>query len=230
MKAMILAAGRGERMRPLTDLTPKPLLRVGGKPLIVWHLERLARAGLHEVVINHAHLGAQIEDALGDGARWGLSITYSPEPEGALETAGGIANALPLLGREQPFLVINGDIHCDWDVAQAATVLNAGNLAHLVLVPNPPQHPQGDFSLRGREVGADATTGGGAQSCTFSGIGVYRPQVFASIRRGQPAKLAPLLRAAMAEQRVSGELHVGRWVDVGTPQRLAELDAELRSL
>jgi MurNAc alpha-1-phosphate uridylyltransferase len=217
-------------MRPLTDRMPKPLLPVGGKPLIVWHLERLARAGLHEVVINHAHLGAQIEDALGDGARWGLSITYSPEPEGALETAGGIANALPLLGREQPFLVINGDIHCDWDVAQAATVLNAGNLAHLVLVPNPPQHPQGDFSLRGREVGADATTGGGAQSCTFSGIGVYRPQVFASIRRGQPAKLAPLLRAAMAEQRVSGELHVGRWVDVGTPQRLAELDAELRSL
>lgn len=217
-------------MRPLTDRMPKPLLPVGGKPLIVWHLERLARAGLHEVVINHAHLGAQIEDALGDGARWGLSITYSPEPEGALETAGGIANALPLLGREQPFLVINGDIHCDWDVAQAATVLNAGNLAHLVLVPNPPQHPQGDFSLRGREVDADATTGGGARSCTFSGIGVYRPQVFASIRRGQPAKLAPLLRAAMAEQRVSGELHVGRWVDVGTPQRLAELDAELRSL
>ena len=217
-------------MRPLTDRIPKPLLPVGDKPLIAWHLERLARAGLHEVVINHAHLGAQIEDALGDGARWGLSITYSPEPEGALETAGGIANALPLLGREQPFLVINGDIHCDWDVAQAATVLNAGNLAHLVLVPNPPQHPQGDFSLRGREVGADATTGGGAQSCTFSGIGVYRPQVFASIRRGQPAKLAPLLRAAMAEQRVSGELHVGRWVDVGTPQRLAELDAELRSL
>ena len=230
MKAMVLAAGRGERMRPLTDLTPKPLLPVGGKPLIVWHLERLARAGLREVVINHAHLGGQIEAALGDGARWSLSIVYSHEPEGALETAGGIANALPLLGHDEPFLVINGDIYCDWDVSQAVNVLNPGDLAHLVLVPNPPHHPQGDFSLCGREVAADAATGGGAQSCTFSGIGVYRPQIFAGIRRGQPAKLAPLLRAAMAEHRVSGELHPGRWVDVGTPQRLAELAAELRSL
>jgi MurNAc alpha-1-phosphate uridylyltransferase len=230
MKAMVLAAGRGERMRPLTDLTPKPLLRVGGKPLIVWHLERLARAGLREVVINHAHLGAQIEAALGDGARWGLAIIYSPEPAGALETAGGIANALPLLGHDEPFLVINGDIWCDWDVSQAASVLNPGDLAHLVLVPNPPHHPQGDFSIDGRKVAADAATGGAAQSCTFSGIGVYRPQIFAGIRRGEPAKLAPLLRAAMAEHRVSGELHLGRWVDVGTPQRLAELDAELRSL
>lgn len=230
MKAMVLAAGRGERMRPLTDLTPKPLLPVGGKPLIVWHLERLARAGLREVVINHAHLGAQIEAALGDGARWGLAIVYSPEPEGALETAGGIANALPLLGRDEPFLVINGDIWCDWDVSRAANALNPGDLAHLVLVPNPPHHPQGDFSLCGRDVGADAAIGGGAPSRTFSGIGVYRPQIFAGIRRGQPAKLAPLLRAAMAERRVFGELHAGRWVDVGTPQRLAELDAELRSL
>jgi MurNAc alpha-1-phosphate uridylyltransferase len=229
MKTMILAAGRGERMRPLTDFTPKPLLPVGGKPLIVWHLERLARAGLREVVINHAHLGAQIEDALGDGSRWGLAITYSPEPEGALETAGGIANAMPLLGRDEPFLVINGDIWCDWDVAQAADALSPGDLAYLVLVPNPAQHPQGDFSLHGSEVGADVVTGG-AQNFTFSGIGVYRPQIFAGIRRGQPAKLAPLLRAAMAERRVSGELHRGRWTDVGTPQRLAELDAELRSL
>jgi N-acetyl-alpha-D-muramate 1-phosphate uridylyltransferase len=229
MKAMVLAAGRGERMRPLTDLTPKPLLRVGGKPLIVWHLERLARAGLREVVINHAHLGAQIESALGDGVRWGLSIAYSPEPEGALETAGGIANALPLLGLDEPFLVINGDIWCDWDVAQTVNVLNPGDLAHLVLVPNPPHHPKGDFSLRGNEVGADATADGGARSCTFSGIGVYRPQIFSGIRRGEPAKLAPLLRAAMAQQRVSGELHGGRWVDVGTPQRLAELDVELRA-
>jgi MurNAc alpha-1-phosphate uridylyltransferase len=217
-------------MRPLTDRIPKPLLPVGDKPLIAWHLERLARAGLREVVINHAHLGAQIEAELGDGARWGLSIVYSPEPEGALETAGGIANALPLLGHDEPFLVINGDIWCDWDVSQAANVLSAGKLAHLVLVPNPTHHPHGDFSLRGREVGADAATGGGAQSCTFSGIGIYRPQIFAGIRRGRPAKLAPLLRAAMAEHRVSGELHAGRWVDVGTPQRLAELDAELRSL
>jgi MurNAc alpha-1-phosphate uridylyltransferase len=218
-------------MRPLTDLTPKPLLPVGGKPLIVWHLEHLARAGLCEVVINHAHLGAQIEAALGDGSRWGLSIRYSPEPEGALETAGGIANALPLLGDEQAFLVINGDIFCDWDVARAVTALTAADLAHLVLVPNPPQHPQGDFSLYGSEVGADiATAGSGAQVCTFSGIGIYRPQLFADIQRGQPAKLAPLLRAAMGRRQVSGELHTGRWIDVGTPQRLAELDGELRSL
>lgn len=230
MKVMILSAGRGERMRPLTDSVPKPLLPVGGKPLIVWHLERLARAGLREVVINHAHLGARIEAALGDGARWGLSIAYSPEPEGALETAGGIANALPLLGHDEPFLVINGDIWCDWDLAQAAKALGPDDLAYLVMVSNPPHHPQGDFALRGRAVGADAAVGGGAQSYTFSGIGVYRPQMFAGIRRGQPAKLAPLLRAAMVQQRVSGELHAGRWVDVGTPQRLAELDAELRSL
>ena len=232
MKTMILAAGRGERMRPLTDHTPKPLLPVAGKPLIVWHLERIARAGLREVVINHAHLGAQIEAALGDGARWGLSIRYSAEPEGALETAGGIANALPLLGNDEPFLVINGDIHCDWDPARAVTALLPGDLAHLVLVPNPPHHARGDFSLTGREVGAgiEVETGRGAELHTFSGIGIYRPQIFAGIRRGQSAQLAPLLRAAMGTGKVSGELHGGRWVDVGTPQRLAELDAELASL
>lgn len=226
---MILAAGRGERMRPLTDRVPKPLLPVGGKPLIVWHLERLARAGLREVVINHAHLGARIEAALGDGARWGLTIAYSPEPEGALETAGGIANALPLLGPDEAFLVVNGDIFCDWDISQAANMLNPGDLAHLVLVPNPPHHRLGDFALRGRAVSTDVANCG-AQGYTFSGIGIYLPELFAGIVRGQPAKLAPLLRAAMAQQRVSGELHAGRWVDVGTPQRLAELDAELRSL
>lgn len=231
MKAMILAAGRGERMRPLTDQIPKPLLPVGGKPLIVWHLERLARAGLREVVINHAHLGVQIEAALGDGARWGLSIRYSPEPEGALETAGGIANALPLLGNGEPFLVVNGDIHCDWDVARAVNALEEKDLAHLVLVPNPPHHAQGDFLLVNGEVRADIQApAGNEQVCTFSGIGIYRPQLFAEIQRGRPAKLAPLLRVAMDAGRVSGELHVGRWVDVGTPQRLAELDAELRSL
>ncbi|MCX7156787.1 MAG: nucleotidyltransferase family protein [Rhodocyclales bacterium] len=230
MKAMILAAGRGERMRPLTDHTPKPLLPVGGKPLIVWHLERLAKAGLREVVINHAHLGGQIEGALGDGARWGLSIGYSAEPEGALETAGGIANALPLLGYEEPFLVINGDIYCDWDVARAATALTSTDLAHLVLVPNPSHHPRGDFSLTGTEVGADIAAAAGEQVCTFSGIGIYRPQLFADIRRGERAQLAPLLRTAMAARKVSGELHAGRWTDVGTPQRLAELDAELSSL
>ena len=230
MKTMILAAGRGERMRPLTDHTPKPLLLVAGKPLIVWHLERLAKVGLRQVVINHAHLGEQIEAALGDGARWGLSIRYSPEPEGALESAGGIANALPLLGTDAPFLVINGDIHCDWDVARAANVLRAKDLAHLVLVPNPRHHPQGDFALNGREVGADIAAAGSGQACTFAGIGVYRPQLFAGIQRGKPAKLAPLLRAAMAASQVSGELHAGSWVDVGTPQRLAELDGELASL
>lgn len=232
MKAMILAAGRGERMRPLTDHTPKPLLCAGGKPLIAWHLERIAAAGLREVVINHAHLGAQIEAALGDGARWGLSIRYSPEPEGALETAGGIANALPLLGGDQPFLVVNGDIHCDWDMARATTAPPASRLAHLVLVPNPPHHPQGDFSLRESPSGADvtATTKSGVPVFTFSGIGIYRPQMFADIRRGQSAKLAPLLCAAMAAGQVSGELHAGRWADVGTPQRLAELDTEIGSL
>jgi MurNAc alpha-1-phosphate uridylyltransferase len=232
MKVMILAAGRGERMRPLTDRTPKPLLPVGGKPLIVWHLERLATVGLRDVVINHAHLGIQIEKALGDGSRWGLSIRYSPEPEGALETAGGIANALPLLGSGDPFLVVNGDIFCDWDVSRAATVLGAADSAHLVLVANPPHHPQGDFCLGSGRLGTGSTPDAAedSQTLTFSGIGIYRPQVFADIPRGQKARLAPLLRAAMAGNRVSGELHSGRWIDVGTPQRLDELDRQLRSL
>ena len=144
MKAFILAAGRGERMRPLTDATPKPLLMAGGKPLIVWHLERLAASGFHEVIINHAHLGAQIETALGDGHQFGLSIRYSPEPPGALETAGGIAHALPLLGNES-FLVVNGDVWCDWDFRRAHAL--AGRPAHLVFVDNPPQHSGGDFCL-----------------------------------------------------------------------------------
>ncbi len=231
MKAMILAAGRGERMRPLTDRTPKPLLPVAGRPLIVWHLERLSAAGFRDVVINHAHLGDQIEALLGDGGAWGLSIRYSPEPAGALETAGGIANALSLLGGDDAFLVINGDIFCDWSPARAAPALHQDNLAHLLLVPNPSQHPLGDFSLLGTEVGADATAFAGAGAMqTFSGIGIYRPELFAGIHPGQPAKLAPLLRAAMRDGRVSGEMHTGRWVDVGTPQRLAELDRELRSL
>lgn len=223
MRVMILAAGRGERMRPLTDRTPKPLLPAGGKPLIIWHLERLAAAGFHDLVINHAHLGAQIEAALGDGSRWGVSIRYSPEPPGALETAGGIAQALPLLG-SAPFLVVNGDIFCDWGVAQAKAALAPGDLAHLVMVNNPPQHPQGDFSLQDGKVSPE-----GAPKFTFSGIGVYRPELFSSITRGQPARLAPLLRAAMGEARVSGELHRGCWTDVGTPERLAQLDAALGS-
>ncbi len=222
MKAMILAAGRGERMRPLTDSCPKPLLPVGGKALIVWHLEHLAAAGFREIVINHAHLGEQIEAALGDGSAWGLAIRYSPEPPGALETAGGIANALPLLG-DAPFLVINGDIYCDWNTS--ALMLAAKYLAHLVLVSNPEHHPRGDFRIDGGRIFGD-----GEPSHTFAGIGIYRPEIFAGIERGKAAKLAPLLRAAMAEGRVAGEVHGGRWVDVGTPQRLAELDQELRSL
>jgi MurNAc alpha-1-phosphate uridylyltransferase len=228
MKAMILAAGRGERMRPLTDRTPKPLLPVAGKPLIVWHIERLARAGLKEIVINHAHLGDQIEALLGRGDAWGVSIRYSAEPAGALETAGGIAQALalpdaPLAG--DAFLVVNGDIYCDWDFARAHTALRPGDLAHLVLAPNPAHHLTGDFALVDGRVGSD-----GEPRKTFAGIGIYRPELFAALTPGKPAPLAPLLRAAMAQNRVGGELHAGRWVDVGTPARLAELDIELRSL
>ncbi len=230
MKAMILAAGRGERMRPLTDTCPKPLLPVGGQPLIAWHLQRLAAAGFREVIINHAHLGTQIEATLQQGAAWGLTISYSPEPAGALETAGGIANALPLLG-DAPFLVINSDIYCDWDVARARDALAANDLAHLVLVANPAHHPTGDFLLNGKKVVSpspeDAGSENTAHTFTFSGIGVYRPALFSTIPRGQPAKLAPLLRTAMTTGQVSGEYHPGYWIDVGTPARLAELDALL---
>ncbi len=220
---MILAAGRGERMRPLTDRTPKPLLPVAGKPLIVWHLERLARAGIHEIVINHAHLGDQIEALLGEGDAWNVNIRYSAEPQGALETAGGIANALPLLGNA-PFLVINGDIFCDWDAGRAREALASDMLAHLVLVDNPPHHPAGDFTLHDGKVGA----GGTASNLTFSGIGIYRPAFFADIARGTSARLAPLLNEAIAAGQVSGEYHAGRWVDVGTPERLKALDIDLR--
>ena len=217
---MILAAGRGERMRPLTDRTPKPLLPVAGKPLIVWHLERLARAGFRDIVINHAHLGDQIEALLGNGDAWGLHIQYSAEPQGALETAGGIANALPLLGSE-PFLVVNGDIFCDWDFTRTNAI--SIDMAHLVLINNPPHNPDGDFSLSEGKVGAGKTA-----RLTFSGIGIYRPGLFAGIERGQPAKLAPLLRTAIDAGQITGEHHTGRWVDVGTPERLAALDIDLR--
>ena len=217
---MILAAGRGERMRPLTDTVPKPLLPVGGKPLIVWHIERLARAGFCELVVNHAHLGTQIESALGDGSRFGVNIRYSPEAE-ALETAGGIANALPLLG-DGPFLVVNGDIYCDFDFAGLA--LKDSETAFLVLVDNPAQHPGGDFSLVDGKVLPK-----GERQLTFSGIGLYRPEMFAGIPRGAKAKLAPLLRAQMAAGKVGGVHFRGRWEDVGTPQRLTQLDGELRA-
>lgn len=221
MKAMILAAGRGERMRPLTDHTPKPLLPAGDKPLIVWHLERLAAAGFREIVINHAHLGQQIEAALGDGAQWGIHIQYSPEPPGALETAGGIATALPLLG-DEPFLVVNGDVYCDWDFNRARQ-LNAKK-AHLVMVENPAHHTGGDFSLDGEHV----IYANEEQTLTYAGIGVFSPAFFAGVQPGTVMKLRPLLDAAIAAGTLTGERFTGRWVDVGTPQRLAELDQELR--
>ena len=245
MKAMILAAGRGERMRPLTDTTPKPLLKAGGTSLIVWHLQRLERAGFTQIIINHAWLGAMVEAVLGVDAPKSLGITYSPEAE-ALETAGGIANALPLITSgaqgDAPFLVVNGDIWCEFDFARAATIAQqmvaSDALAHLVMVPNPAQHPNGDFALDAGQIseavrrsgtsGAAATAvGPPASTFTFSGIGVYCPSLFNGISRGDKAKLAPLLRAAMATQQVSGELFTGRWEDVGTPARLAALDAEL---
>ena len=222
MKAMILAAGRGERMRPLTDTTPKPLLMAGGKPLIVWHIERLAAAGIVELVINHAHLGQMIEEALGDGARFGVNIRYSPEGS-ALETAGGIARALPLLGGE-PFIVINGDVFADADIKAlraAAEGLAAGSpLAHLLLGANPSHNPDGDFGLTPDGLVRE----GEGERLTFSGLGAYHPALFAGLSPDAPAKLAPLLRAAMARNRVSGARLLGRWVDVGTPERLAWID------
>ncbi len=221
---MILAAGRGERMRPLTDHTPKPLLEVGGKPLIVWHIERLVRAGITELIINHAHLGAQLELALGDGSRYGAHIQYSAERE-ALETAGGIAFALALLG-DQPFAVVNGDVYCDYDFAHLPKFADEMQLyqdnIHLVLVDNPSHHPNGDFGLHAQRV-TDTIP-----KLTFSGIGLYQPALFSHIRRGTKAPLAPLLREQIALGKVSGEHHRGTWVDVGTPQRLSELDAQLR--
>lgn len=223
---MLLAAGRGERMRPLTDHTPKPLLEVGGKSLIIWHIENLVRAGIDEIVINHAHLGAQIENALGDGNQFGAHILYSPEAK-ALETAGGIAYALPLLS-DEPFAVINSDIFCDYDFVQLrvrATELKAqGDAAHLVLVSNPVQHPNGDFGFQRQRV-TDSTP-----RLTFSGIGIYQPALFQGISPGSTAPLAPLLRAQIALGKVSGEHHQGIWADVGTPQRLAELDSQVGAL
>ena len=263
MRAMILAAGRGERMRPLTDITPKPLLKVGGKPLIIWHLERLAAAGFTEVVINHAHLGEQIEAALGNGANWGLNIAYSPEKV-ALETAGGIANALHLLTenglKNDPFLVVNGDTFTNInfsDLVKVASHMFANNLSqrinlvsayvsknaseadtkstadqqlllqeisglnnvkslvHLVMVNNPPQHPQGDFAIKN---GLLKHTG--QKMFTFSGVGIYHPRLFKNIVKGEPAKLAPLLCEAIDHNCASAQLFDGVWHDIGTVDRL----------
>lgn len=225
MKAMILAAGRGERMRPLTDHTPKPLLQAGGKPLIVWHIERLVHAGITDLVINHAHLGMQIEQALGNGRQFGARIHYSNEGA-ALETAGGIAFALHLLG-EQPFAVVNGDIYCDYDFARlpahAATLATSPDMAHLVLTNNPEHNLKGDFGLHGQRI-TDVPP-----KLTFSGIGLYKPQLFANTPRGTKAPLAPLLREQIARGLVSGEHHHGLWMDIGTPQRLDDLDKLLHA-
>ncbi len=215
---MILAAGLGERMRPLTDITPKPLLKVGGIPLIFWHIERLAHDDFTEIVINIAHLGHQIPEALGDGSEWGVNIIYSDEQEeGALESAGGIVKALPLLG-DEPFLVLNGDIWTDYDF-QANRKLADGILAHIILVPNPEHNAEGDFALDGHKV-VDA------KQYTFSGIGYYSPQLFEGVPYGKSA-LAPLLRMAMKEGKVTGELYEGEWLDIGTPERLALLNTQL---
>lgn len=224
MRAMILAAGRGERMRPLTDTCPKPLLKVGSEPLIGWHLRRLKAAGIEEIVINHAWLGQQIEETLGNGAAYGVSIAYSAEGAQGLETAGGIATALPLLG-EEPFLVINGDVLTDIDFtlasAQAAKLSAEQCLAYLWLVQNPAHNPQGDFVLQ--TDGAVLSTGAG-EALTFSGMGVYHPALFQDTPPKQAAKLAPLLRAAMAAGKVQGVKHEGLWLDVGTVERLAEAE------
>ena len=219
---MILAAGRGERMRPLTDRVPKPLLPAGGRPLIAHLIERLARAGYTDLVVNVSHLADLIEGELGDGSRYGVRILYSREAR-ALETGGGIAYALPLLGAA-PFAVVNSDIYSDFDftrLAPAAAGLDPDQAgAHLVLVDNPPHHPIGDFSLERDRVVSDGT----GPRLTFSGIGVYTPALFAGVERGSKRQLAALLRPAMVERRVSGEHHRGLWLDVGTPQRLAEVE------
>lgn len=222
MKAMILAAGKGERLRPLTLHTPKPLVPVAGVPLIEYHLRALAAAGIREVVINHAWLGAQIEAYLGDGARYGLSIAYSPEGE-PLETGGGILRALPLLG-DEPFILVNGDIFTDYpftNLAFANLCQPQSGLAHLVLLDNPAHHPQGDFTLLADGSLVDAQPG--QSSLTYSGIAVLSPQLFAGCEPGA-FKLAPLLRQAMSQGLVSGERYAGRWVDVGSYERLAEAE------
>lgn len=222
---MILAAGRGERMRPLTDHTPKPLLEAGGKALIFRHLEKLAAAGFAHVVVNHAHLGAKIEEAVGDGSRWGLRISYSPETQ-ALETAGGIRQALQLIA-SPVFAVVNGDVFSHYDYAQLAAaaggLAGSGMQAHLVLIDNPAHNPRGDFALEQGKVG-----NAGNPMLTFSGLGAYRAELFEPLVPGAKHALAPLLREQIAQGRVSGEHYGGPWTDVGTPERLAELDARLR--
>lgn len=217
-KAMILAAGRGERMRPLTDQVPKPLLEVAGKPLIQYHIEALVAAGIGTIVVNHSYLGDQIEVFLGDGHKFGADISYSPEPCGALETGGGIHNALPLL-QGGPFLVVNGDLWSDYDFSKL--FCPAGMLAHLVLVDNPVHNLKGDFLLE-----EGVVSDGEGERLTFSGIGVYRAELFSGCRAGA-FPLAPLLRSAMGRGQVSGERFDGTWMDIGTPERLEALSRYL---
>ena len=220
MKAMILAAGRGERMLPLTRHTPKPLLQVGGRPLLEHHILNLKAAGFEQLVINAAYLAGQIIDFCGDGSRWGLGIDVSVEEE-PLETAGGIVRALPMLGTE-PFAVVNGDIWCDYPFANLVRQVPAPGGAHLILVSNPAHNPRGDFELSGQDVAMPVT----AETLTFSGIAVYQPDFFSGVSAAK-APLKPLLDGAIAQRRVSGERYNGNWVDVGTPQRLQELDCRL---
>jgi len=222
MKAMILAAGHGKRMRPLTDHTPKPLLKVGDKPLIVWHIEKLKKAGFKNIIINIAWLGDQIPTALGDGSQFGVNLHYSDEQkDGALETAGGIIKALPFF-EDKPFLVVNGDVWCEFDYSNK-NPLAESNLAHLVLVNNPAHNPDGDFSLSNQSVKTE-----GDNKLTFSGIGYYRPDLFKPFSQGK-RPLAPLLREAMSDNKVSGEYFTNDWRDIGTPERLDELNRELLS-
>lgn len=231
MKALIFAAGLGERMRPLTDHTPKPLLVAGGKPLIAWHLEKLAAIGVHDVVVNTSWLAEQFPATLGDGAQWGLRLRYSYEGARPLETGGGMLHALPLLG-DEPFLLVNGDIWTDYDFASLPR--EPAGLAHLVMVDRPPQATQGDFALEGGLVRGDGTN-----RLTYAGLGVFRPQLLAGWRAHSNDagadetpprfRLAPVLRAHMADGRIGGEHYRGQWTDVGTPQRLAQLQAQLLS-
>lgn len=222
MKAMVLAAGLGTRMRPLTLNCPKPMLKVAGQPMLVLHLQRLVAAGFYDIVINHAWLGEQIEQYFADGEAFSARIRYSAEGE-PLETAGGIANALPLLTDQQErcFLVINGDVVCDFPLQRLNKPLQG--LAHLVLVENPPQHPKGDFGLQNGQV-VEAAVG---ERYTFSGISLLSAELFSGIKAGQSAPLGPLLREAIAAGKVSGELYQGYWMDVGTPERLEQLEQDI---
>ncbi|WP_179996370.1 N-acetylmuramate alpha-1-phosphate uridylyltransferase MurU [Acinetobacter sp. YH16051] len=224
MKAMILAAGMGNRMRPLTLHTPKPLLEVGGKPLIVWHIEKLQKMGVQEIVINTAWLGEKLADALGDGSQFGVKILWSHEGEG-LETAGGIINALPLLGNE-PFILVNGDVWTTMDFAPLLNVQLQDDLAHLVLVENPVQHPQGDFTLAANKAYTFEQARSG-ENLTYSGVAVMHPQMFVGLESGK-RPLAPLLKQAMQQEKISAQKLQGVWVDVGTPERLNALDQQIQ--